>query len=41
MTNTPHFGNPNADLSQGNFGVITTSVAFGCPQVDLAARLTF
>lgn len=41
LTNTPHFGNPNADLSQGNFGVITTTVPFSYRQLELGVRLTF
>lgn len=26
LTNTPHFANPNAELSQGNFGTITNTI---------------
>jgi Carboxypeptidase regulatory-like domain len=40
-TNTPHFGNPNADFSQGNFGTITTTLPFSYRQCELGLRLTF
>jgi len=41
LTNTLHFGNPNANLSQGNFGVITTTVPGSYRQVKLGVRLRF
>jgi len=40
-TNTPHFGNPNSDLSQGTFGTITTTLPFSYRQAELGLRLTF
>jgi hypothetical protein len=40
-TNTPHFANPNADLSQSNFGVITATLPFSYRQCELGLRLTF
>jgi hypothetical protein len=41
LTNTPHFANPNSDLSQGNFGQITSTVPFTFRQVELGVRVTF
>ena len=42
LTNTPHFANPNADLSQAsNFGHITTTIPFSYRQVELGLRITF
>jgi carboxypeptidase family protein len=41
LTNTPHFANPNANLSEGNFGNITSTVPFSFRQVELGVRLTF
>jgi hypothetical protein len=41
LTNTPHFANPNSDLSQGNFGQITSTVPFTFRQVELGLRVTF
>jgi len=41
LTNTPHFGNPNADLSQGNFGKVTTTLPFSYRQMELALRVNF
>jgi hypothetical protein len=41
LTNTPHFFNPNANLSEGNFGKITQTVPFSFRQVELGLRLTF
>jgi hypothetical protein len=41
LTNTPHFANPNANLSEGNFGVITSTVPFSFRQVELGLRVTF
>jgi hypothetical protein len=41
-TNTPHFANPNADLSQGGtFGIITATQPFSFRQCELGLRLTF
>jgi hypothetical protein len=41
-TNTPHFANPNADLSQGStFGTITQTLPFSYRQAELGLRLTF
>ena len=40
LTNTPHFANPNADLSQGQFGTITNTI--GNPRIlQFAMRLSF
>jgi Carboxypeptidase regulatory-like domain len=42
LTNTPHFANPNADLSQiATFGQITATQPFSYRQLELALRLTF
>jgi hypothetical protein len=41
ISNTPHFANPNADLSQGNFGKITSTIPFSFRTLELGARLTF
>lgn len=41
LTNTPHFGNPNSDLSQGTFGTITTTIPFTYRQVELGLRVLF
>jgi len=41
LTNTPHFANPNSDLTGGNFGVITGTQPFSYRQVELGFRLTF
>ena len=41
LTNTPHFGNPNADLSQGNFGKVTTTLPFSYRQMELVLRVNF
>jgi hypothetical protein len=41
VTNTPHFGNPNSDLSQVNFGQISSTVPFSYRQVELGLRVTF
>jgi Carboxypeptidase regulatory-like domain len=41
-TNTPHFANPNADLSQAStFGTITETLPFSYRQCELGLRLTF
>jgi hypothetical protein len=40
VTNTPHFANPNADLSRANFGVVTNTT--GNPRImQFAVRLLF
>jgi len=43
LTNTPHFANPNSDLSQGQsrFGQITSTIPFTYRQVELGLRFTF
>jgi Carboxypeptidase regulatory-like domain/TonB dependent receptor len=43
LTNTPHFANPNSDLSQGasNFGRITSTQPFSYRQMELGLRVTF
>jgi hypothetical protein len=41
LSNTPHFANPNANLSEGNFGNITGTVPFSFRQVELGVRVTF
>jgi hypothetical protein len=40
-TNTPHFVNPNADLSPSTFGTITSTLPFSYRQCELGLRLTF
>jgi hypothetical protein len=40
LTNTPHFSNPNADLSQGNFGAITGTIG-NARIMQFAVRLFF
>ena len=39
--NTPHFGQPNSNFSNGNFGQITTTLPFTYRQVELGRRVTF
>jgi hypothetical protein len=39
-TNTPHFGQPNSNFSDGNFGQITTTLPFTYRQVELGLRVT-
>lgn len=41
VTNTPHFANPNADLSQGTFGTITQTWLPVGRILEVGARLTF
>ena len=43
LTNTPHFANPNTDLSQGpnQFGHITSTIPFTYRQMELGLRFTF
>ena len=41
LTNTPHFANPNADLSQGTFGTITSTWLPVGRILEVGARLTF
>ncbi len=40
LTNTPHFANPNSDLSGGNVGTITQTIG-NARILQFAARLTF
>jgi hypothetical protein len=43
LTNTPHFANPNTDLSQGvsQFGHITSTIPFTYRQMELGLRVIF
>jgi hypothetical protein len=41
LTNTPHFANPNSDLTGGGFGEITSTIPFTYRQMELGLRLTF
>lgn len=43
LTNTPHFANPNTDLSQGpnQFGHITSTIPFTYRQIEIGLRFTF
>jgi Carboxypeptidase regulatory-like domain/TonB dependent receptor len=43
LTNTPHFANPNTDLSQGpnQFGHINSTIPFTYRQMELGLRFTF
>ena len=40
LTNTPHFSNPNGDMSSGNFGSITSTIS-NPRNIQFAAKLTF
>jgi hypothetical protein len=41
LTNSPHFANPNADLSQGTFGTITSTLLPVGRILEVGAKLTF
>ena len=42
LTNTPHFANPNGNVSSASFGLITSTLTgFGNRQVQMALRLRF
>ena len=41
LTNTPHFSNPDGDLSHGSFGQINSVLANSWRQVELGLRVTF
>ena len=41
LSNTPHFGQPNSNFSNGNFGQITSTLPFSYRQVELGLRVTF
>ncbi len=42
VTNTPHFSNPNGNVSSAAFGTITTTLSgYGNRQVQTAVRITF
>ncbi len=41
LTNTPHFANPDSDLSHGTFGLINSVQPFSWRQVELGLRVTF
>jgi hypothetical protein len=42
LTNTPHFANPDGDLSHGpRFGQITGTLPFSYRQMELGLRVTF
>jgi hypothetical protein len=41
LTNTPHFANPDSDLSHGTFGQINSVQPYSWRQVELGLRFTF
>jgi Carboxypeptidase regulatory-like domain/TonB dependent receptor len=41
ITNTPHYANPNSDLTQGGFGQIQSTIPFTFRQLELGLRVTF
>jgi hypothetical protein len=41
LTNTPHFANPNSDLTGGGFGQIQSTIPFTFRQMELGLRFTF
>jgi hypothetical protein len=41
LTNTPHFANPDSDLSHGTFGQISNVQPNSWRQVELGFRVTF
>jgi len=41
LTNTPHFSNPDGDLSHGSFGQISSVLTNSWRQVELGLRVTF
>jgi Carboxypeptidase regulatory-like domain/TonB dependent receptor len=41
LTNTPHFANPNSDLTGNGFGEITSTIPFTYRQLELGLRFTF
>jgi hypothetical protein len=42
LTNTPHFSNPNSNVSSASFGTITSTLSgYGNRQVQTALRVTF
>jgi hypothetical protein len=41
LTNTPHFANPDSDLSHGTFGQINSVQPNSWRQVELGLRVTF
>lgn len=42
LTNSPHFSNPNANVSSASFGTITSTLTgYGNRQVQTAVRITF
>ena len=41
LSNTPHFGQPNSNFSNGNFGQITSTLPFSYRQLELGLRVTF
>jgi len=41
LTNTPQFGQPNGDISSGDFGKVRSSTLSGERQIEFALRITF
>jgi hypothetical protein len=42
LTNTPHFANPNGNVSSGTFGIISGTLSgYGSRQIQMALRLRF
>ncbi|MEO6393046.1 MAG: hypothetical protein ABIP75_14455, partial [Pyrinomonadaceae bacterium] len=41
LTNHPNYGNPNGDINNANFGIITSTIGIGERNTRFAARLTF
>jgi hypothetical protein len=41
ITNTPHFANPNSDVTGGGFGQIQSTIPFTFRQMELGLRFTF
>jgi hypothetical protein len=41
LTNTPHFANPKSNLSESQFGQITSTIPFTYRQMEIGLRFTF